>query len=194
VSPARPRTSRAAIIAAARDLLEDGGLDAVSVTAVAERVGVKAPSMYKHFADRNELIAAVATDVAVELGRTMASTAEACGPEPSVRLPALANAYRAYSHATPRAAALLFAGVTESTTPSIEAQAAAVRPVIEVAEAMVGRARALAAARVVVAFAYGFTSMESAGAFRLGGDVDDAYRLGIETLLEGLTADALPGR
>lgn len=186
MSPARARTSRPAIIAAARDLLEEGGLDAVSMAAVATRVGVKAPSLYKHVADRNELLAAVATDVAVDLGQTLSRAAEASRADPSVRLPALAAAYRAFATSKPRAAALLFAGVNASAAPTPGAQAEAARPILEVAEAIVGPSGALAAARVLVAFAYGFTSMESAGAFQFGGDVNEAYRLGIETLLNGL--------
>lgn len=186
MSPARARTSQAAIIAASRDLLEEGGLDAVSMAAVAGRVGVRAPSLYKHFADRDALLRTVATDVAVDLGQVMARAAATSGADPSVRLPALAAAYRAFARAKPRAAALLFAGVTDSAVPDQEASVEAARPVLEVAAAIVGPERALAAARVVVAFAHGFTSMESAGAFRFGGDVDEAYQLGIETLLLGL--------
>ena len=190
MSPARARTSDPAIIAAARDLLEGGGLEAVSMAGIAERVGVRAPSLYKHFGDRRGLLAAVATQVALDLGRELAAAVEPAGLDPSAKLDALATAYRSFALAKPRAAALLFAGLAPGVEPAPEANATASRPVLHVAEALVGPASALAAARVLTAFAYGFTSMESAGAFRLGGNVEDAYRLGISVLLAGLERSA----
>jgi AcrR family transcriptional regulator len=45
--------------AASRLLVETGDEDAVSIRAVAEAVGVTAPSIYLHFADKTELIFAV---------------------------------------------------------------------------------------------------------------------------------------
>lgn len=190
MSPARARTSTAAIVAAARNLLEEGGVEAVSMAAVGERVGVRAPSLYKHFGDRTGLLASVATDAALELGRSMSAAAEPPAADPAERLQALAAAYRAFALATPRAAALIFSGVIAGSEPSAESQAEAARPVLDLAEAIVGPERALAAARVLTAFAYGFASMELAGAFRFGGDVAEAYRMGISVLLSGLEAAA----
>jgi hypothetical protein len=43
---------------------------------------------------------------------------------------------------------------------------------------------------MVTAFAHGFVSMELTGAFRLGGDVDDAFRYGVDGLLEALATHA----
>jgi AcrR family transcriptional regulator len=186
MSPARARTSTAAIVAAARDLLEDGGLEAVSMAAVAERVGVRAPSLYKHFGDRSGLLAAVATDAALDLGRTLSGAVDRSGADANARLQALAWAYRSFALAKPRAAALIFAGVAPGATPTPESQTEAARPVLQVAETIVGPARALAAARVLTAFAYGFGSMESAGAFRFGGNVEEAYGLGVSVLASGL--------
>ena len=185
MSPARRRTSRDGIVAAARALLEEAGLDAVTMASVAGRVGVRPPSLYKHVHDRSALIAAVAEDAAGDLAAVLAEAATAPGDAPA-RVAALANAYRAWARRSPRAATLLFADLEPSARPPIEAGARAAKPVIEVAAALVGEDSALPAARVLVSFAYGFTSMELAGAFRLGGDVDEAFRLGIEALTRGL--------
>jgi AcrR family transcriptional regulator len=155
---------------------------------VAERVGVKAPSLYKRFTGRTELVAAVATDVATDLGEAM--RAAATDADPAARLAALSVAYRSFALAAPRCTALLFSGVVPGGEPSAASQAEAAGPVLAAAEAIVGPARALAAARVLTAFAHGFTSMEAAGAFRFGGDVDEAYRLGIAALVAGLEAPA----
>ena len=153
MSPAAARTSIPEILAAARALVESGGVEAVTMAAVAERVGVKAPSLYKRFADRNGLIAAVATDVATDLARAM--RAAATDTDPAARLEALAVAYRSFALAAPRSTALIFSGVVPGAEPSPESQAEAARPVLEAAEAIVGPARALAAARVLTAFAHG---------------------------------------
>jgi hypothetical protein len=66
-----------------------------------------------------------------------------------------------------------------------------VAPLLQVTERLVGEDRALEAARLVTAFAHGFVSMEITGAFRLGGDVDEAYRYGVGVLVDAL-AGATP--
>jgi AcrR family transcriptional regulator len=69
---------REEILAAAKQLLaETGSEDAVSVRAVADRVGVTTPALYLHFADKSALIEAVCEDVFSHLDRAMEEAAAA---------------------------------------------------------------------------------------------------------------------
>ncbi len=52
---------RPALVSAALELLSDGGVDALSLRAVARRAGVSAMAPYRHYADKEALLAAVAT-------------------------------------------------------------------------------------------------------------------------------------
>lgn len=187
MSPARARTSDAAIVAAGRELLETGGLDAVTMLAVADRVGVRAPSLYKRFPGRGALIAAVSIDVLADLEHRLEPFSG--DPDPGSGLRALAGAFRTFAHANPRAYALVFRDLPPDARPPTERIGAAAAPVVALAERLVGPDQALEAARVITAFAHGFVSMELAGAFRLGGDVDEAFRYGVDVLV-----DALAGR
>ena len=51
---------RAALIEAARELLAEGGVEALTLRGVARRAGVSQTAPYRHFASHHELIAAVA--------------------------------------------------------------------------------------------------------------------------------------
>ena len=195
MSPAPARTSRVAIVAAARALLEEGGLEAVTMQAVADRVGVKAPSLYKRFPGRPALIAAVAGDVAAELGAVVAPAVDVADPADAVRL--VADRYRAFAKRSPGAYQLLFTRLLPEANPTAEANAAGAAGLLLVTERLAGRERALETARLLTAFVHGFASMELAGAFRLGGDVGVAYRFGIAAIITGVRATdstALPVR
>ena len=68
---------RAEIVAATKELLaRSGDLEAVSIRAVADAVGVTAPSIYLHFSDKDALIEAVLVDVFAELDAAMVAAAE----------------------------------------------------------------------------------------------------------------------
>ena len=186
MSPAVARTSNEAITVAARALLEAGGPDAVTMQAVADAVGVRAPSLYKRVADRSALLTALADDVAADLARAVAPPAHIKDPARALRQ--MAARYRAFAHRAPHAYQLLFSGAGVQPSPGTDALASA--GVLRVAETLVGPAHALEAARLLVAFAHGFVSMELAGAFRLGGNVNAAFRYGVDTLIAGLTGSA----
>jgi AcrR family transcriptional regulator len=67
---------RAEIVAATKKLLAAAGnSEAVSIRAVADAVGVTSPSIYLHFADKDELIEAVVADVFAELDEAMTTAA-----------------------------------------------------------------------------------------------------------------------
>jgi len=74
-----PRTNyhhgqlRPALIAEARTLLDAGGPAAVSLREAARRAGVSATASYRHFADKDALLAAVAAEGFREFGEALAA-------------------------------------------------------------------------------------------------------------------------
>lgn len=190
MSPARARTNHDEVVAAGLELLEAGGVDAVTMLAVGKRVGVKAPSLYKRFPSRNALLAAISSSTLDDLGREL----EPYGldPDPASGMRAIAHGLRRFAHAHPRAYELLFANVPAEARVSAEQNARTVAPLITLAERLVGTTHALEAARLLTAFTHGFISMELAGAFRLGGDVDAAFRYGVDKLVGSLAKRSAP--
>lgn len=168
--PAPDRTSLDAIVEAGRDLLERGGPSAVTMQAVADRVGVRAPSLYKRVRDREALLRLIVEASVADLGARLAAS--------DGSLAALARGYRAFARDRPEAFRLLYA-----IPGNDEVLRRASEPVLRAARAAVGEERALDEARLLTAWATGFVSMELAGAFRLGGDVDAAFEYGIARLV-----------
>lgn len=58
--PGRPGVNRIALAATALELIQENGLDALTMRTLAERSGVKAASLYWHVRDREELLELVA--------------------------------------------------------------------------------------------------------------------------------------
>lgn len=194
--PAPERTSTDAIVAAGRAILEESGPASLTMQAVATRVGVRAPSLYKRVRDRDALLTAVAEAAIDELGSRLADSAAGADTgtdtgtdtdtdtdKAGTDLTNLAEIYRAFAHEHPESFRLMF-----TASAPVDALHRASEPVLRAAAALVGEADALDAARLFTAWATGFLQMELSGAFRLGGDVGRAFDYGLRRLLAGLTA------
>lgn len=175
--PTPERTTLPDIVAAGRQLLETGGPSRITMQAVAERVGVRAPSLYKRVRDRDALVLRVAAATADELAARLAASDRS--------IPGLARAYRAFAHEFPEGFRLLFA-----VDGAADEMARAAAPMLDAVREIVGEEHALDAARLVTAWGTGFLNMELAGAFRLGGSVDEAFEYGIAQLDRALRGGA----
>lgn len=172
--PAPERTSTEAIVAAGRAILEESGATSLTMQAVATRVGVRAPSLYKRVRDREALLTAVAAAVIDDLGARLDNA--------GTDLAELAGVYRDFAQQHPEGFRLMF-----TAAAPVDALHRASGPVLRASAELVGEAEALDAARLFTAWATGFLQMELAGAFRLGGDVGQAFDYGLRKLLAGLT-------
>jgi AcrR family transcriptional regulator len=184
--PSPSRTSLEAILDAGRVILDAEGLDALTMQRVAVAVGVRAPSLYKRVRDRDALVRAIALDVIADLGATLNAAAVTGSPRSDLR--EIAVAFRAWAHRHPGGFALLFARLPDAWRIEPEAGSSALDAMFRTVAALTDPSRVLEAARTVVAWASGFISMELAGSFRLGGDVDAAYAFGIDRIAEAIAA------
>ena len=105
-------------------------------------------------------------------------------PDPRRDLAELARAFRAFAHARPAGYRLIFGWTAEPGRPDTDLLARASAPVLQVSADLAGPEHALPAARTITAWANGFISMELAGAFNLGGDIDEAFEFGIARLAD----------
>src|ERR1700712_5027794 len=89
VMPTPDKTSLEAIVSAARDLLETESFASLTMQAVAQRVGVRAPSLYKRVEGRDHLVRLVAEATLTELASRLDSATTAAEAMDS---------YRTFSH------------------------------------------------------------------------------------------------
>lgn len=176
--------SQAAVVDAALALVDEAGLDALTLAAVAHRTGVAAPSLYKHVAGLPELRTLLGVRVLEDM--TEQFTAAVLGRSGHDAVSALLHAYRAYVRAHPaRYAAMPLDPLHDP------ALAAAGGRQLEVVLAALRSfdltdSAAVHATRMLRAVAHGFASLEANGGFGLPEDLDESFDQIVRTVLDGL--------
>ncbi|SDW56369.1 WHG domain-containing protein [Amycolatopsis xylanica] len=157
----------AQIVAAARALVDEGGAAALTMRALGERLGIRAPSLYKHFPDKGAVEAEVITVAMRELTAVL---------ERADSLAELAAAYRAYALAHPHLYRLMNSGPLPRHLLPPGVEDATALPLMRVVGGDMDRARA------VWAFAHGMVILELDGRFPPDADLDGAWRAGLAAL------------
>ena len=111
---------RPALIAAARALLDEGGPDAVGLREAARRVGVSPTATYRHFQDKEALLAALAVEGFHEFGAALAAAERA--PQP---LSAMGAAYVDFALSKPGMFRLMFSPLLSARRDDKDLHAAA---------------------------------------------------------------------
>ncbi|MEU6619674.1 TetR/AcrR family transcriptional regulator [Streptomyces litmocidini] len=120
---------RAACLRAARELLEEDGSAGLSLRAVARRAGVSPTAPYRHYADREALVSAVAA----EGYRELAEHLTAAHPAPSTPddLAAVAVAYVRFALDHPAMFRAMFAEPCDPTSEERVAATAAISAYVQ---------------------------------------------------------------
>ena len=116
--------TRERLLAAARELIETGGYGSASVVAIAERTGVAAATLYRHFVSKEELFIEVFRDVCAGEERAMRAAADEAGPGAVDRLEAVLATFarRALQNRS-----LAWALLAEPVDPLVDAERLAYR-------------------------------------------------------------------
>jgi AcrR family transcriptional regulator len=160
---------REEILDAALDIADEQGLDAVSMRALADRVGVTPMALYRHVKDKAALLDGM-------VGRLLAAVLPTEAPTERTweeRLNALAHAFREVTQRHPWAAHLLF------SRPAITADAVRAVDIIFLAliEAGVPEPQVPRLERMISTFVIGFAASEASGRFSPG-NLDPRSRRG----------------
>ena len=163
-----------AVVSAAAELADEVGLDQVTLAALAQRVGVAAPSLYKHVAGLDDLRDRLATRALRELGDGLA--AAAVGRAGADALAGIAHAYRDYASAHPGRYAATLGAPTEDQVEHTEAARAVLTTVFAVLSGYgLDGDDLIDATRAVHAALHGFVALEAAGSFGMPQDVDRSF-------------------
>lgn len=118
--------TRERLLTAAQRLIEDGGYGAATVAAIADRAGVAAGTLYRHFASKEELFVDLFRTVCAREERAMRAAGLRMPPEASAteRLETVLATFAARALRNPR---LAWALIAEPVDPLVDAERLAYR-------------------------------------------------------------------
>ncbi|HEV2780305.1 MAG TPA: WHG domain-containing protein [Actinophytocola sp.] len=98
----------------ARALLIDRGPDAVTLRAIARKVGITAPALYRYYTSREDLIEHIRTDICIDLAAVLdADLAEIAEGDVVGQVLAICRGFRLWAIAHPQEFSLVFASPLE---------------------------------------------------------------------------------
>jgi AcrR family transcriptional regulator len=185
----RAGLDRTTVTAAGAALADEVGFSGLSMGLLAERLGVRTPSLYKHVASQADLAHGIAVLAMNELADTIRDATQ--GRSGSEALVAGAQAMRSWVLAHPgRYAAGNVAAVTGPDDPFIPA----VQRVLASWTAMLHGYRLdpdheIHALRMLRSMLHGFATLEAADSFQIAADVDVSFTWMLNFIDHGLRAN-----
>ena len=174
---------REEIVAVARELLEEHGPDGLSMRRIADRLSMRAPSLYKHLPHKRALESALISSGFEELAAVFDRL------QPATRADAMreiGHAYRAFALEHPHLYRLMTERELdrESLAPGVEDAAAEL-----IVQAAGGDGDL---ARAAWAFAHGMAVLELNHRFPPGADLDAAWERGLQAIIAAAPDPSAP--
>lgn len=187
----RAGLSRAAVIAAALEVVDEAGFDRLTLAGIAERVRVAVPSLYKHVGGLDDVRRGVALEAVLELRAVV--TDEAVGRSGAEALRAVARGIRSFANAHPGwyAAAQFAPAANREAGESGDALSVAAASAVDAIAAVLRgfdlpEARTVDAVRLVRSAVHGFVVLEQGGGFGLPDDLEQSFEVVIDATVAGV--------
>jgi len=188
----RAGLDQASVVEAAVKLIDEEGIEQLSLGRLAERLGVRTPSLYNHVAGlpglKHDLTLYCLHDL---LDLILRSTV---GKSRAEAIFALADAYRAYAREAPGRYAL----TVQAPDPGDQEVQALAQQLVDVVRAVLAPYRlseevAIHAIRGLRSIVHGFISLEVAGGFAMPVDLDASFHWLINLFIAGLSQPTVTG-
>ncbi len=183
---------QASVVEAAVKLIDEEGIEQLSLGLLAERLGIRTPSLYNHVAGLSGLKHDLALYCLHDLlDRILHATV---GKSRAEAIFALANAYRAYAGEAPGRYTLTL----QAPAPFDQELQAIALQLVDVVRAVLAPYRlseeeAIHAIRSLRSIVHGFISLEVAGGFGLPVDLDASFHWLINLFITSLSQSTVTG-
>lgn len=189
----RARLDTATVTAAGAALADEIGFAQLSMGAVAQRLGVKTPSLYKHVEGLSDLTHRIAVLATTELGEALRDATQ--GRAGRDALAGAAQAMRTYVKRHPgRYAATVGIRPAGSEDPLIQARERTLASLGAVLHGYrLDPTERIHALRMLRSSLHGFALLETSDGFQMSSDIEESFRWMVDLIDEGLRADGVRG-
>ena len=188
---ARAGLSEDRVVVEAERIADEVGLSRLTLAALADSLGVRQPSLYKHIDGMDALQRSIAVRAKTELGEVLGRAAVGKAGDDAIR--ALSTAYRRWALEHPGRYSATVRAPEPGDTDDEAASASVVGVVFDVLAGYdLHGVDAIDATRALRSTLHGFIALESSGGFGLPVDVDRSFERLVDGLIVALKTLAAP--
>ncbi len=181
--PYPSQVNRDNIIQQAWQMIEEEGVQQLSLNKLAASLNIKAPSLYRHVSSKADLLQAVNLLTLQKLFDGIANAIPADNP-PLEQMTAVLRTYRQFALSHPHTYELVYQH-NPAARPDENILVQLILPIQEIMAGVTGPEKSLAALRGALALAHGFVMLEIKQQLQRGGDLDADFQQVVKAYLNG---------